>query len=118
MRISQKGILTWITMINLFFKTFLGQRLQIGIWEIRLEERAGEKLGGERLEAQESVSKYLQCKMSSQPCYRGVGVFYNPLRESNHWGVINPDITGSGAGHVQPTSLETGLGTRYFQSGT
>jgi hypothetical protein len=32
MRISQKGILTWITMRNLFFKTFLGQCLQIRIW--------------------------------------------------------------------------------------
>jgi hypothetical protein len=32
MIISQKGILTWIAMRNLFFKTFLGQCLQIRIW--------------------------------------------------------------------------------------
>jgi mannose/fructose-specific phosphotransferase system component IIA len=33
-----------------------------------LEERAGEMLGGERLGAQESVSKCLQYEKSDQPC--------------------------------------------------
>jgi hypothetical protein len=35
------------------------------------------KLGGERLGAQESVSKYLQVELSGQPCYRGMGAFYS-----------------------------------------
>jgi hypothetical protein len=38
------------------------------------------KLGGERLGAQESVSKYLQCEMSGQPCREawGGGAFIAP----------------------------------------
>jgi hypothetical protein len=39
-----------------------------------------------------------------------VRAFYSPPRESSYWGVRNPDISGSGAGHVRPTSLETVLG--------
>jgi hypothetical protein len=58
------------------------------------------KLGGERLGAQESVSKCLQCEMRGQPCERGVGAFYRPPIESSRWGVRNPDISGSRAGHV------------------
>jgi hypothetical protein len=76
------------------------------------------KLGGERLRAQESVSKCLQYELSVQLSQRGVGAFYSPLRESNRWGVRNPDMSGSGAGHVRPTSLQTGLGTGYVRSGT
>jgi hypothetical protein len=36
------------------------------------------KLGGERLRAQESVSKCLQCEISDQLYKRGVGAFYSP----------------------------------------
>jgi hypothetical protein len=46
------------------------------------------------------------------------GGFYSPLRESNRWDVRNPNMSGSRAGHVRPTSLETGLGTVYVRSGT
>jgi hypothetical protein len=41
-----------------------------------------------------------------------------PPRESSRWSVRNPDMSESGAGHDRPTSLETGLGTRYVRSGT
>jgi hypothetical protein len=52
------------------------------------------KLGGERLRAQESVSKCLQYELSVQLSQRGMGAFYSPLRESNCWGVRNPDMSG------------------------
>jgi hypothetical protein len=41
-----------------------------------------------------------------------------PPRESSCWGVRDPDMSRSGAGHVRPTSLETGLGTGYARSET
>jgi hypothetical protein len=46
------------------------------------------------------------------------GHFIAPLRESSHWDVRNPDMSGSGVEHVRPTSLELDLGTRYVRSGT
>jgi hypothetical protein len=75
------------------------------------------KLGGERLGAQESVSKCLQVEISGQPGLRGVRAFYSPPRESSHWGVRDPGMSGSGARHVRPTYLEPGLGTGYVWSG-
>jgi hypothetical protein len=75
------------------------------------------KLGGERLGAQESVSKCLQVEISRQPGLRGVRAFYSPPRESSRWGVRDLDMSRSGAGHVRPTYLEPGLGIRYVWSG-
>jgi hypothetical protein len=46
----------------------------------------------------------------------GGGAFYSPLRESARWGVRDPDVSGSGAGHVRSTSLELSLGTGYVWS--
>jgi hypothetical protein len=46
------------------------------------------------------------------------GAFYSSLRESSRWGVRNSDMSGSEAGHVRPTSLETGLGTGYIRPET
>jgi hypothetical protein len=76
------------------------------------------KLGGERLRAQESVSKCLQCEMSGSRAREAWGTFYSPPRESSYWGVRNPDMSESGAEHVRPTSLEPGLGTEYVRSKT
>jgi hypothetical protein len=76
------------------------------------------KLGGERLRAQESVSKCLQCEMSANRASEAWGAFYSPPRESSRWGVRNPDMFGSGAGHVRSTSLKAGLGIGYIRSGT
>jgi hypothetical protein len=41
--------------------------------------------------------------------------FIAPLRESNCWDVKDPDISGSGARHVRPTSLEPSLETGYVR---
>jgi hypothetical protein len=73
------------------------------------------KLGGERLRAQESVSKCLQCENEWPTMLErcGGGLFIAPPRESSRWGVRNPDMSGLGARHVQPTSLELILGTGY-----
>jgi hypothetical protein len=76
------------------------------------------KLGGERLRAQESVSKYLQYEMSGQPCLRGMRAFYSPQENLAVGGIRNPDMSGSGVGHVRPTSLKPDLGTGYVRSGT
>jgi hypothetical protein len=46
------------------------------------------------------------------------GHFISPQKESSRWGVRNPDMSGSGARHVWPTSLEIVLGTGYVRSGT
>jgi hypothetical protein len=67
------------------------------------------------LGAQESVLKCLQAEMSGQPGSRGVGVFYSPPREPSRWGVKELDMSGSEAGHVRPTSLELGRGTRQVR---
>jgi hypothetical protein len=42
---------------------------------------------------------------------------FMPPRESSRWGVRDPDMSMSGAGHVRPTSLEPGLGTEYVRYG-
>jgi hypothetical protein len=46
------------------------------------------------------------------------GAFYSPAREYSRWGVRNPDMSRSGAGHIRPTSLEPSLGTGYVLSKT
>jgi hypothetical protein len=76
------------------------------------------KLEGERLGAQESVSKYLQYEMGGQPCLRGVAGFFIAPKRSSRWGVRNPGMSRSGAEHIRPTSLEADLGTGYVRSGT
>jgi hypothetical protein len=38
------------------------------------------------------------------------GAFYSPPRESARWGVRDPEISRSGAGHVRQTSLNPGRG--------
>jgi hypothetical protein len=49
---------------------------------------------------------------------RGGGDFYSPPRESSLWGVRNLDMSGSGAGHVWPTTLEPDMGSEYIWSRT
>jgi hypothetical protein len=71
------------------------------------------KLGGERLGAQESVKVFAMCIECSTELERRGGPFIAPLRESSRWGVRNPDMSGSGVGHVRSTSLETGLEIGY-----
>jgi hypothetical protein len=44
------------------------------------------------------------------------GAFYSHPRESSRWGVRDPDMSGSRARHVRPTSLESGLVTGYIRS--
>ena len=68
------------------------------------------ELGRERLGAQESVSKSLQDEISDPPVKGAWIPFYSPQKESVHWGVRDPDMSGSGAGHVRLTLLEPGLG--------
>jgi hypothetical protein len=56
----------------------------------------------------------IECPSELEAC----GAFYSPPRESSRWGVRNPNMFGSGAGHVRLSSLEPGLGTGYVRSGT
>jgi hypothetical protein len=44
--------------------------------------------------------------------------FIAPPRESSRWSVRNPNMSGSGPGHVRHTSLKTSLGTEYVWSRT
>jgi hypothetical protein len=49
---------------------------------------------------------------------RREGPFIAPPKESSRWGARNADMSGSGARHVRPTSLEVGLRTGYVRSET
>jgi hypothetical protein len=41
--------------------------------------------------------------------------FYSPQKESSHWGVRDPNMSGLEARHVCQTSLEPGLATGHVQ---
>jgi hypothetical protein len=74
------------------------------------------KLRGEWLRAQESVSKCLQDENEwPTRLERCAGLLWPP-RESSRWRVRDPDMSGSGAGHVWHPSLEPSLRTRHVRS--
>jgi hypothetical protein len=41
--------------------------------------------------------------------------FYSPQKETSHWGVIDPDMSGQGTEYVLERLLEPGLGTRHVR---
>jgi hypothetical protein len=55
--------------------------------------------------------------MSDQPEVRGEGSFYSPQGNLPIGAVRDPDMSGSGAEHVQPTSLESARWTGHVLSG-
>jgi hypothetical protein len=88
MRISQKGILTWITMRNLFFKTFFGQHLQIRIWvnkNLKREPgRSLEERGWELKRVSQSVCNVKKVANCAREAWEA---FYSPPQENLAIGV-------------------------------
>jgi hypothetical protein len=76
------------------------------------------KLGEEKvLSSRESFSKCIIVRMSGQTKERGEGGFYSPQGILPVGALRDLNMSGSGAGHVWPTSLESGWWTRYAWSG-
>jgi hypothetical protein len=75
------------------------------------------KLGGERFRSQERVSQSVfKSKYVANQKREVQGGLYSPQGNLPVGAVRDPDMSRLEAGHVRPTSLESGSGTRHVRS--
>jgi hypothetical protein len=68
----------------------LKRMAQISLMELRLEWSLRER----GFELKKDWFKMFSSELSGQPIWGGVGTFYSPQKESTHWSVRDPDMSG------------------------
>jgi hypothetical protein len=89
-------------------------RLKSLLESLDLNEAWRREVGSSR----EYLKVFAMCIECPAKLERRGGGFSRPPRESSRWDVRNSNMSGSGAGHVRPTTLKPGLGIGYVRSET